>query len=158
MSKARLYYEAHVTVEARETENDWMTFKMIASNCGWRASKFSEDEVDDYHGKWFLSWRGEELEDTTRAVRAMVSALLGGGYIVIRWKVEDTLLDSKHGDLPEILDTSLRRELRRHRDCDHTLSGSSPSGDKICVTCGDVFDHTGDFVRATRYTLVREEA
>lgn len=109
MTKARLYYEAHVTVESRDALEDmltdpWGAFKLIAHSCGWRPSKFSEDEVDDYHGKWFLSWRGEDLDATITAVRAMVGALRRGGYEVLRWKIEDTVYDSKHGDLPQMME------------------------------------------------------
>ena len=101
--QARLYYEAHVTVESQDALTDMMTdpwtpFKFLASQRGWRASKFSEDEVDDYHGKWFLSFRDTDLEFTRKAVGSMVDLLGRRGYEVLRWKVEDTLLDSKHGD------------------------------------------------------------
>jgi hypothetical protein len=103
MTRARLYYEAHVTVEAVEGDGEeaaraWQAFKLACGTLGWRASKFSEDEVDDYHGKWFISWRGEELDATMDSIRSVVDMLEKGEYKIIRWKVEDTVYDSKHGD------------------------------------------------------------
>jgi hypothetical protein len=101
MTRSERYYEAHVTVDApvaAQDEENWQEFKFLAGPLGWRASKFSEDEVDDYHGKWFLSARGEILEDVIMSVETVVVALSGYGYKVLRWKVEDTVLDSKHGD------------------------------------------------------------
>lgn len=101
MTRARLYYEAHVTVEAG---NDWAAFRGIWSDT-WRVSRFDEDEVDDYHGKWFMSCRGVELSDVTHSVMFCVAELRRRGYQVVRWKIEDTVADSKHGDLLEELAT-----------------------------------------------------
>jgi hypothetical protein len=97
MTTARLYYEAHITVE-ESTEVPFEDFAGMVRDSGWKASRFSEDEVDDYNGKWFMSYRGEDLEATMGAVKAGVLSLGILGHTILRWKIEDTLLDSKHGD------------------------------------------------------------
>jgi hypothetical protein len=93
----RLYYEAHITVEA---SNDvaFETFAAKARAMGWRASKFDEDEVDDMNGNWFLSFRDPSLTVTKRFIKEQLVCLRCNGLIPIRWKIEDTVLDSKHGD------------------------------------------------------------
>lgn len=99
--RARLYYEAHVTVE---NAGEWEAFKSLWAD-GWRVSRFDEDEVDDYHGKWFMSCRHEDLDMIRKFVAGAVKLLEIRGYTVLRWKVEDTVLDSKHGDRLEELST-----------------------------------------------------
>ncbi len=95
MSDARLYYEAHITVDAGD---DWQHFiETVPSS--YRCSKFDEDQVDNYHGKWFCSARGTALEDFKGDLSETINTLTENGYNVIRWKIEDTLLDSKHGDV-----------------------------------------------------------
>lgn len=94
--KARLYFESHITVE--DDGGVFDTFAAWARGRDWRASRFSEDEVDDYNGKWFMSARGTDLEATKTHSKETLMGLYDAGYTVLRWKVEDTLLDSKHGD------------------------------------------------------------
>lgn len=104
--RARLYYEAHITVEAG-TDDQWGSFSQAARRVGWRASKFDEDEVDDMSGKWFLSRRHELLDVIEQTIVGTVRAIEDLGMIVIRYKIEDTLLDSKHGDKLEGLEDLL---------------------------------------------------
>lgn len=105
--KSRLYYEAHITVEAG-TEDQWAYFAEGARSVGWRASKFSEDEVDDMSGKWFLSYRHEILDVVKVTIIGIVRAINRLGFQVLRYKIEDTLLDSKHGDTIEGLENILK--------------------------------------------------
>jgi hypothetical protein len=107
VTRSRLYYEAHVTVEAGSEGDDWTIFASGARSRGWRASKFDEDEVDDMSGKWFLSFRDPELSRTKYHVRRCVEALESSGRTVLRWKIEDTVLDSKHGDTLEALEETI---------------------------------------------------
>lgn len=95
--KARLYFEAHLTVEAPTKPLEWDSFKAILGD-RWKVSRFDEDEVDGYDGKWFASMRGEVLGPVEARVGEAVTALQGIGFTVLRAKIEDTLLDTKHGD------------------------------------------------------------
>lgn len=94
--RARLYYEAHITVE--DSGVDWPSFASAARRKGWRASRFSEDEVDDMSGKLFLSMRDQGLLHVTSCIDEEIRALEDAGLKVLRWKIEDTVADSKHGD------------------------------------------------------------
>lgn len=96
---ARLYFELHVTVDSEgSSEVDFEAFKRMMTLIGWKASRFDQDDVDDYHGKWFASQRCT----TDASIREELSAVLfvcsTCYWPVLRWKAEDTLLDSKHGD------------------------------------------------------------
>jgi hypothetical protein len=95
MTESRLYYESHVTVEAGEY---WDQFAAMVRELDWRASKFDEDEVDDMSGKWFISARGRDLSEVKWRMGQILDILEELGYEVLRWKIEDTVLDSKHGD------------------------------------------------------------
>ena len=94
---SRLYYEAHITVAAK-TPDKWPQFTAWAEANELRASKFDVDDVDQYHGAWFLSGRDTELNSIKERIGAAVQSLQKSGYMVMRWKIEDTVLDSKHGD------------------------------------------------------------
>jgi hypothetical protein len=97
---ARLYYELHITCEAGE---DFELFRRIANHLDWRASRFSEDDVDDYHGKWFMSARVHLMMAAHALLEITMQSLSAAGITVIRWKVEDTLFDSKHGDTIDMI-------------------------------------------------------
>jgi hypothetical protein len=97
MTEARLYFEAHITVDRPET-NDWNLFKWIGLKYDWKCSKFDQDDVDGYHNKWFMSARDTDLETLKVRVKNTTLLLINGEFNVIRWKIEDTVLDSKYGD------------------------------------------------------------
>lgn len=94
--KAKLYYEAHITCDSG---NDFDEFTTIAKYNGWRSSRFDEDNVDFYNGKWFLSYRETDLKTMKSSIKLIINELKQAGYSVIRWKIEDTLFDSKYGDV-----------------------------------------------------------
>jgi hypothetical protein len=96
----RLYYEAHITVAAA---TDFARFADVSRHMGWRASKFDEDEVDDMSGYWFLSFRDPNLTVAKRHVHEELRFLREQGFKPVRWKIEDTVLDSKHGDSEALL-------------------------------------------------------
>lgn len=108
--KARLYFELHITCEALEgavgrfSSGPFEQFADFAEPLGWRASRFGEDHVDEMHGKWFLSARETELEAAKHNLVAILGKLKRAGYTVLRWKIEDTVLDSKYGDTLDGLD------------------------------------------------------
>lgn len=95
----RLYYEAHVTFEA-SSDDDWDGFATVVKELGWRASRFSDDDVDHYEGKWFISARHSQLDAIAESLRVVIKDLRSEGFnlTVVRYKLEETLLDSKYGD------------------------------------------------------------
>ncbi len=104
LDRARLYFEAHITVRPPSTEEQyrsregWDQFADTSRELGWRASKFEVDEVDDATGLWFLSTRHESYEHILAELQGMVHGLGWSDFEVVRYKIEDTLLDSKSGD------------------------------------------------------------
>lgn len=45
------------------------------------------------------AWGTKALEDFKSDLSDTINTITESGYNVIRWKIEDTLLDSKHGDV-----------------------------------------------------------
>lgn len=95
------------------------------------------------------------LDQPISTVGAAALVLVNAIYLalLLRFRDRPSVVVMHFPPLSEQATREIREHFRpkeRHRDCDHTMSGSSPSGDKVCVRCGDVFDHMGDFVRATR--------
>lgn len=91
----RLYYEAHITVSPSA---DFDAFCNWTEERDLKASKFDVDMVDDHHGAWFLSARGENKAFLLGSLIGAVNELKRIGYDVLRWKIEDTVWDSKYGD------------------------------------------------------------
>jgi len=96
--QARLYYEAHITVEPKPNET-FEEFSAAFSSRFWRGSTFAEDEVDRIKGKWFLSGKDQDLAIIRGHTRVAVGILARDGYTVLRYKIEDAILDSKYGDV-----------------------------------------------------------
>jgi len=93
---SRLYYEAHLTVEPGEGSFD--DFRDTFQSDNWRVSAFAEDDVDQIVGKWFITSRATSQAQMIKMVRDMRADLEANGLTVLRSKIEDTLLDTKHGD------------------------------------------------------------
>lgn len=103
--QTRLYFEAHITLapvfgEAREA------LKMLGSNHGFRVADLlmrrarggaAVPSQDDS----FMTARSVDYSDIVERTRSMVQALRACGYSVRRYKVENTLVDSKakEGDI-----------------------------------------------------------
>lgn len=97
---ARFYHEAHLTLEPSE-EVSYEQFAESMAEFGWKVSKFEHDDVDGIQGKWFLSFRCEERADMIRDLKGMIYSLGQAGETVTRWKIEQTVADSK---LEHVLD------------------------------------------------------
>lgn len=94
---SRLYYEAHITIEPKPGMA-FDDFRRGFQNDLWRVSAFAEDDVDQIVGKWFITSRAKSHSHMVRMVRTMCQGLRANGFQVLRAKIEDTLLDTKHGD------------------------------------------------------------
>ena len=88
-------YEAHITVEARD--DLWGNFQEMGRLNDFKTSRFDIDEVDNMDGKWFMTAGQENLDDLKLAVKAMLMGLSFMNYNIVRFKIEETLLDSKDG-------------------------------------------------------------
>lgn len=101
---ARLHYEAHITVAPLAAESfSYEDFAEGVKPFHWRASKFEHDDVDEIAGKWFLSAKSSHLDSIKWSVVCMITWLRERGFVIERWKIEDAVLDSKHGDPESML-------------------------------------------------------
>lgn len=93
---SRLYYEAHVTVPPLNQQQ----LEQVDGLCqamGWRRSTF-ELHKDGLVPNAFVSARHENRDSIVGMTAEMCHALRHMGLQVLRWKIEDTLLDSNKGD------------------------------------------------------------
>lgn len=98
-------YEAHITVEpgCDTVELTYEDFVARSDELGWKASKFEHDDVDGIAGKWFVSLRSNSRARIVLETQGMVHGLECSGFSVLRWKIEQTVADSKLGDTLEDL-------------------------------------------------------
>lgn len=104
---ARYYYEAHVTIEPVFGE-DLDKVSAISRNHKFKVAdllmqKRKEDAPDRSKFDTFATGHGKDYEDLQTRVINLVADLKENGYKVWRYKIEDTLLDSKMQDELNIL-------------------------------------------------------
>lgn len=102
MTTAKLYYEAHVTIEpvfdeAREGAD------ITAREFGFKLAhllmqKREHDAPTRSKHDTFMTAHSGNLEELIERTKSLVSALKARGYKVWRYKLEDTLLDSRSRD------------------------------------------------------------
>ena len=93
----RLYYEAHVNL-APVSPAGREALAGAAQPYGFHLAKLLMEKgrlAEDA----FLTARSGKYEDIESRLRWLVQALRERGYVVRRYKIEDTLLDSRHGDV-----------------------------------------------------------
>lgn len=99
--RSRLYYEAHINFDhpndLQRTIVDEIARTVTTSMVQWRQATFEMHKEGVPTG--FLTGRSISLVE----MRASLTEVLGlikrhTSLIVLRYKIEDTLLDSKHGD------------------------------------------------------------
>jgi len=97
--QSRLYYEAHITLTPLEEHQQKLLTVLLAYGGGvWRQSTFVM-ETDGPTPAAFLSSRSASLIIITEETRRMVEIIRDLGLEVTRYKIEDTLLDSRRGDV-----------------------------------------------------------
>jgi hypothetical protein len=94
----RLYYEAHITIDPVD-DVDRAQANDIGTSYGFRLAKLLMDKGVPSQLDTFLTGRGKEYEDILARTRMVVDSLKRSGFVVRRAKIEDTLLDTNHGDL-----------------------------------------------------------
>ena len=96
--RSRLYYEAHITIEPQVGATFADRLGDAAGEKGWRMSTFAMFKPGQPQPDAFISYRDKSLRSIVEAVQDMVRTLERRGFTVLRWKIEDTLFDSKRGD------------------------------------------------------------
>jgi hypothetical protein len=100
-SMTNLYYESHITIDPVYYE-DLEEFKRLAAKYNFRVaellmSKGGEKGVPSTQDS-FCTSRSKDYTKITNDTIAMVAALQQVGFHVRRYKIEDTLVDSKIED------------------------------------------------------------
>lgn len=102
----RLYFEAHITVDPKPTEEmyrnknlaDYGIFCNAAEILGWKCSKFDHDDVDNIVGMWFMSAKADTWDEIKELTQYAVESLEAAGWTVARAKIENAVWDTKYGD------------------------------------------------------------
>ena len=110
MTTAQHYYEAHVTVEP--VFNDVREGATVtAQQYGFKLAKLLMqkrivDAPERSKYDTFMTAHGVNLEDITNRTKDLVTALQAAGLNVWRYKIEDTILDSRIKDELGLLERS----------------------------------------------------
>lgn len=102
MTTARLYYESHVTIEPVFDEKRERA-AILAQQYGFKLAKLlmQKRELDTPERSnldTFMTSHSKNLEDILKRTSELVIALKAAGYKVWRYKIEDTMLDSRNAD------------------------------------------------------------
>jgi hypothetical protein len=98
---AKYYYEAHVTLDPvgeRRAE-----VEEIAGHQRFRLAKLLMDKGVPSQLDTFMTGHDHDLESMRSRVAQTVKALQRAGFVVRRYKIEDTVLDSRIKDELELL-------------------------------------------------------
>lgn len=100
--RSKLYYEAHITIAPVFDELRERAAK-TAEAYGFRLAKLimrkkEADAEAPSRDDTFMTGHGIEFEDIERRTIGCVKAIQRHGFVVRRYKIEDTVLDSRSHD------------------------------------------------------------
>lgn len=93
--ESALYYECHITIEPNPKLQ--LTLENIAGLYGFRAATFDMKDPDGAPPKAFISCRDKSYASICNRMSCICEDLKEEGLVILRYKIEDTLIDSKHG-------------------------------------------------------------
>lgn len=89
--KTDLYFEVHITLDPIMPESEMgILLRSLTVHHGFRVAKFVMNEQDS-----FLTTRGTDYDDVVRRTKNMVESLRLFGFPIRRYKLENTILDTK---------------------------------------------------------------
>lgn len=102
MTTARLYYEAHVTI-APVFDDERDGADVTARQYGFKLAKLlmqkrALDAPEQSKYDTFMTAHATDLDDIINRTRNLVTTLKHNGFTVRRYKIEDTMLDSRSVD------------------------------------------------------------
>lgn len=100
--KTRLYYECHITIDPVTNERQ-QNLKEIIHHYNFRIAdlylkKDNGEQGDKHTLDCFVSGRSNDYVDIFLRMKACILSLRNNAFNVRRFKIEDTLLDSRKGD------------------------------------------------------------
>lgn len=102
-----LYYESHITIDpVFDARRDMAA--QIASQFGFRLAKLimrkhEADEEQPSQDDTFMTGHSQDMMDIAMRTRNCVQRLNLEGFVVRRYKIEDTVVDSRTNDIYRIL-------------------------------------------------------
>ena len=105
--RSKMYYECHVTIEPI-FDDRLMTAQEIAKRHGFRVAELlmqrrKEDTQERSKDDTFMTGRSSLKDDLISRMRALMLELSSCGFMVWRYKIEDTIIDSKIDDVFGVL-------------------------------------------------------
>lgn len=93
--EARLYYECHVSI-LREPPQNTEKLAQVSKNCGFKLAEFylKKNGIEEA----VMTSKHTDYKILESRMKTLVDFLNSQGFIVVRYKIEDTVFDSKHGD------------------------------------------------------------
>lgn len=95
--KAKLYYEAHVTIDP-VPEDKRLAVQTLADPFGCKLAKLLMQKGQPSNLDTFMTCHGKDLGQMESRVAGLVRRLQAVGLNVRRYKIEDTLMDSRNED------------------------------------------------------------
>jgi hypothetical protein len=99
MTEAKLYYEVHLTFDPLVWQTDlyWNVIKALDKH-HFRLASLTMASGEPHGENSFASSIGYELDEIKVRTAVLVKTLQGLGLTVRRYKIEDTVLDSRMSD------------------------------------------------------------
>lgn len=100
MRKDWQYYEAHITIEPVFDEQLFL-FQELCLDYGFQVSDFllkkrSRDTAERSQYDLFCTTRDADLDVIQKRMADLMSRLKTAGFKIWRYKIEDTIIDSRH--------------------------------------------------------------
>lgn len=95
------YYEIHVVVRMPSAP----IADLVKKHGFWTSTLEFDESKEEKAGDVIATTRSKTEEAGVTAIRAVVRELREAGQRVTRYKIEHVILDSKHGDVLEALET-----------------------------------------------------
>ena len=97
MTTAKYYYESHITIDPVSDDlRSWAA--AIAGEYKFKIAKLLMDKGVPSQLDTFMTGHGKDLGDITERTKKLGAVLLAEKFVVRRYKIEDTVLDSRVWD------------------------------------------------------------
>lgn len=102
------YFECHITIEP-VFEDELSLVSSLARQYGFRPAKLlmqkrKNDTPTRSRHDTFLTGRGYDLDDLSARMSLTIEAIQDVGIVVWRYKIEETVFDSRYNDRYNLLD------------------------------------------------------
>lgn len=98
-----LYYEAHITIDPVLEDRDLERLKALAGQYHFRVAELLMRKGGHHTEDSFLTARSQDIDQILHWTECTVHSLQAHGFTVRRYKIEDTVMDSKINDLIGLL-------------------------------------------------------